>query len=237
VVNAIKAYHSIGGQMKIDTRCLTCDHTFPEGELKLNNGEWTCPKCHSPIIEKIFEPVTKRGPFKRNKHGLKGHSIYNLWKSIKGRIRNPIGKNKCYKNVTMCNEWWNDPVAFYNWAINNGYKKGLMMDRIDNSKGYSPDNCRFVSMHHQAHNRHRTNQHNKSPSKYIGVRNNHGRQQANITIKNKFITIGNFDTEFEAAMARDRYIIKNNIDAPLQVLSKSGHFIYDKVKVSYKEGL
>ena len=53
--------------MKIDTRCRSCGHEFPEGELRMNTeegaakGNWGCPKCKSPLIEKITE---NKPPFK-----------------------------------------------------------------------------------------------------------------------------------------------------------------------------
>jgi len=52
----------------------------------------------------------------------------------------------------MCDEWRNDFETFYNWAINNGYeyldderKNRLQIDRIDSSKGYYPENCRWIT--------------------------------------------------------------------------------------------
>lgn len=55
-------------------------------------------------------------------------------------------KNKSYKyygakGITVCDEWRKDCCNFYKWARANGYKESLQLNRIDNNKGYSPDNC------------------------------------------------------------------------------------------------
>ena len=52
----------------------------------------------------------------------------------------------------MCEEWDSFP-AFWEWAKNNGYSDGLTIDRIDNNKGYYPENCRWTTTHVQARNK------------------------------------------------------------------------------------
>lgn len=56
------------------------------------------------------------------------------------------------RGITVCDEWKNDKEAFCKWALSNGYKPGLTIDRIDNDKGYSPDNCRWVTTQEQSLN-------------------------------------------------------------------------------------
>lgn len=48
---------------------------------------------------------------------------------------------------------WSDYGAFLNWALANGYKSELTIDRIDNDKGYSPENCRWTTLKQQQQNR------------------------------------------------------------------------------------
>lgn len=55
----------------------------------------------------------------------------------------------------MCDEWRNDRQSFIDWCVSHGHSEGLQIDRIDNDKGYSPDNCRFVT---PAENQHNTSQ-------------------------------------------------------------------------------
>ncbi|WP_140398241.1 hypothetical protein [Blautia sp. An249] len=59
------------------------------------------------------------------------------------------------RGITVCNEWIGVDgfLNFSNWALSNGYYDGLTLDRIDNDKGYSPDNCRWVDKFVQANNK------------------------------------------------------------------------------------
>ena len=61
-------------------------------------------------------------------------------------------KNYGGRGITVCDEWKNDFNSFKLWALNNGYADSLTIDRIDNSKGYCPENCRWVSMKAQCNN-------------------------------------------------------------------------------------
>ncbi len=92
------------------------------------------------------------------KHGMWGKPIYNRWKHIKQRCYNP--KDAAYKNyggrgIKVCDEWLdkkNGFINFYNWAMNNGYRDDLTIDRINNDGNYEPNNCRWVTMKIQANN-------------------------------------------------------------------------------------
>lgn len=72
------------------------------------------------------------------------------------RCNNP--KHIAYKQygargISMCQEWLDSPQAFVDWALANGFSPELQIDRIDNSKGYSPDNCRWVTARENIRNR------------------------------------------------------------------------------------
>lgn len=91
-------------------------------------------------------------------HGLshKQGNLYSIWNTMRHRCFNP--KNNKYhlygaKGITICDEWANDFSAFYDWSINNGYKKGLTIDRINNQGNYCPTNCRWVNQQTQQRNR------------------------------------------------------------------------------------
>jgi hypothetical protein len=81
-------------------------------------------------------------------HGLSKHPLYKVFYGIRLRCYNPKAIN--YKNygkrgIKICDEWKNDFKTFYDFCIQNGWKKGLQIDRINNDENYEPGNCRFVT--------------------------------------------------------------------------------------------
>ena len=56
----------------------------------------------------------------------------------------------------MCDEWKNSYLKFKEFALKNGYKNNLLIDRKDNNKGYSPENCRFANVIESVNNRRNT---------------------------------------------------------------------------------
>lgn len=90
------------------------------------------------------------------KHGLRHHPLYTTWLNIKDRCNNP--NNTHYKNygkrgIKMCKNWSDDFKSFYDWAINNGYKEGLSIERLDVNKSYSPNNCSWIPFNEQERNK------------------------------------------------------------------------------------
>ncbi len=85
----------------------------------------------------------------RNKtHGLATHTLHSIWSTMKGRCYGEysIGyKHYGGRGITVCDEWKNDFMAFYNWCMANGWEKGLHIDRRENNGNYTPDNCRIVT--------------------------------------------------------------------------------------------
>lgn len=79
-------------------------------------------------------------------HGLSNTRIYSIWTGMRARCNSALNKTYCYyggRGISICSEWEN-PEKFYVWAVSHGYDENLEIDRLDNDKGYSPDNCRWV---------------------------------------------------------------------------------------------
>lgn len=78
-----------------------------------------------------------------------------IWHSMIGRCTNPERPqyhNYGGRGISVCERWSRSFESFYDWSIENDYEIGLSIDRIDNDKGYSPDNCRWVTMKEQNNN-------------------------------------------------------------------------------------
>ena len=121
----------------------------------LNENIFSSEENAKISIEKYYKDIPKN--YQRNK-------LNNVYWKMKERCYNP--KSLSYINygavgITMCDEWKNSYNEFKTWAENNGYKEDIMpngrnrltLDRIDNSKGYCPSNCRWVTKKEQQNNK------------------------------------------------------------------------------------
>ena len=88
--------------------------------------------------------------------------LNTIYSRMKDRCYNPKNiRYHCYggRGITICEEWLAPYYGYKNfkkWALSHGYRDDLSIDRIDVNKGYSPDNCRWLTNKEQSNNR-RTN--------------------------------------------------------------------------------
>ena len=121
-------------------RC-KCGKITSMARCSLESGHTTSCGC------KIFESHNAT-------HGMTKTRLHSIWSSMKNRCTNHYKKNKYVpRGITVCDEWKSDFMAFYIWAINNGYSDNLTIDRIDNNKNYCPENCRWISIAEQQSNK------------------------------------------------------------------------------------
>lgn len=81
--------------------------------------------------------------------------LYDVWYQMKKRCYRKENSNYKYygeRGITVCDEWKKDYKAFKSWAIANGYKEGLTLDRINSNGNYEPSNCRWATIEEQARN-------------------------------------------------------------------------------------
>jgi len=122
-------------------------HRSPNGKTKRTAMFLcSCGKVKRILITSVLQGLTKtcgKCPKKYN------HKFYSIYSAMISRCYNK--NNKSYKNyggrgIQVCDVWKNDHEQFFDWMEENNYSKGLQIDRIDNDQGYSPDNCRVVTL-------------------------------------------------------------------------------------------
>ena len=143
---------------------------------------------------------------------------------MKNRCYNP---NTCYyknygaRGIKVCDEWLGEDgyKNFEKWALKNGYKKELSLDRIDNNGDYSPNNCRWTTG--------RIQNINKRPSipntsGFVGVAKEScsNGYYGYVKMNNKVYYTGCSKDIVIAAIMRNNYIIDNNLDNELNDLSQ-----------------
>ena len=145
------------------------------------------------------------------------HPLYRVWEAMMSRCTNPNDSSyEGYgrRGIKVCDEWSDYPARFCKWAMKAGYRKGLTLDRVDNDKGYSPDNCAWVSNSDQLFNCKP-----KGKNRFVGVYK--AVERTNLwQVRVGKTTIGYAKSELRGVKLRDQYIINNKINAPLQFATK-----------------
>lgn len=96
---------------------------------------------------------------KINEFGLypnEHEKLFNVWRNMIRRCYD-IQSDRYYaygkRGIIVCDEWKNDFHCFVRFAVSNGWKDGLSIERIDCNGNYCPENCKFITMAEQARNK------------------------------------------------------------------------------------
>ena len=194
---------------------------------KYRYGLYECQYCGKHWRARPLNDLNSCGCQRINKtgitHGLTQHRFYKTWKGMVGRCNNP--KNSSYKNyggrgITVCEEWL-DVRNFIAWCeMTHPNIEDISLDRIDNDKGYSPENCRWANKLTQNINQRKRED---NTSGYVGIYWNKDSKKwdAKIGVNNKLVYIGKFPLIENAIEARNSYIIENELPHKLTSLVKS----------------
>lgn len=167
-------------------------------------------------IEGICVHCSSKNRF--TKHGGKSEKLYSIWQGIKQRCLNK--KNASYKNyglrgIQICDVWKENYASFRDWSLQNGYKEGLTIDRINNDGNYEPNNCRWTTQSVQMQNTRLI--HSTNTSGYRGVHYSKFANKWRALVQNekKSIHLGYFENAVDGAKAYNKYVIDNNLDHTL----------------------
>ena len=185
-------------------KCPVCKKDFKVLTASVKNGSSTkCRSCATIIIS--------------SKHNGCGTRLYNIWSNMKARCSNTkLTKwiNYGGRGISVCPEW-HDFSVFKKWADSNGYDESLSIDRIDNNGNYEPDNCRWTTSKIQNKNQRLMRKHNTSGYRGVSFDKSTGKFLSYVGIDGSLVNLGLFNEALDAAKVRDRYVIKNNLELPL----------------------
>lgn len=147
------------------------------------------------------------------KHSKAGSSLYKRYYAMLARCHLPDTEGYAKygaKGITVCDAWRNSFIEFSDWAEANGYSPELSIDRKDTRLGYTPDNCRWVSMSVQAINK-MPSIRNTSGCVGVSFHKGKGLWLGRLTIKGKRINVCQSTSLDEAITMYIQYLTDNNL--------------------------
>lgn len=189
----------------------TCGNEFKAECTNVKNGNTSSCGCYQK----------QRAKETKTTHNLHEHPLYAVWNSMLQRCNNTNQKSfKDYgaHNITV-DPNWKLFINFYR-DMKDSYLEGLSIDRIDVTKGYSIENCRWATKVTQAQNTRLLQINNTSGYRGVEFIKSSGRWRAGIQANKKKVGLGFYSTALEAAYAYNKYVIDNNLEHPLNILKE-----------------
>lgn len=151
-------------------RCTRCGHEFIKRGTEVRQAlkgtktwQCVCEQEERRAMAKQKAEAKRKAAEERNREADRQHllrvenrHLYFTWMGMKARCyRKTHPKYKHYgaRGIYVCDEWRNDFEAFCIWSLKHGYRRGLTIDRRDNDREYSPENCRWTTYVVQNNNR------------------------------------------------------------------------------------
>jgi hypothetical protein len=181
------------GRVKNTRDCLVCGRSFET----------------TPSSKRVYcsADCRKTVPNHRKTHGASKSRLYNIWSDMKARCNGTAGANasKYYseRSIAVAEAWAASFVEFRDWALSNGYKPTLEIDRIDNDGNYCPENCRWVNRGQQMANTRKRCDGLSSQFKGVSWCRVTGKWKVQMQRNGRKRYIGVFRDEIDAAVAYD----------------------------------
>ena len=140
----------------------------------------------------------------------RNHPLYRVYWGMRTRCYNPSSKDACiYGNLPVCDRWLEPRKGFWNFVADMGERpEGCTLDRKDNTKGYSPENCRWATTSGQTRNRRAYGEvKQKWVTRHSGTGNYQARWRHSET--RKLHCCGTFKTPHEAHLAACAHRLEN----------------------------
>lgn len=181
---------------RVNVQCI-CGNTKVVLLNSLRRGDTTSCGCY------LKEVITS--------HGDSHTRLYKIYKGMLNRCYLPsMSRYESYggRGIGVCAEWRSSYESFRAWALGKGYDDSLTIERIDVDGDYEPSNCEWIPSTLQARNKQTVK---NTSSRYIGVCHcrQTGKWLSYIKIDRVMKNLGRYDTELDAAIARDNYIVSN----------------------------
>lgn len=147
-----------------------------------NGGRWINCECGGAArqdISRSFAEAAQKDVMAQQREAERqarlrkdNRLLYFIWGTMKERCYNASNKKFKYygaRGIFVCDEWRDDFEVFCTWSLKHGYCRGLTIDRIDNDREYSPDNCRWTTYSVQNSNQRRGKRGAYKPRKHARV--------------------------------------------------------------------
>ena len=172
-----------------------------------------CGNEFKSVISSVKNNYIKSCGCLHTTHNLTNHRLYSIWNGMIQRCYNL--KEKSYKDygsrgIIVCNEWLD-----INNFINDMYptfEEGLTLDRQNPNGNYEKSNCRWANRNTQARNTQKLRKDNSSGYRGVSWHKRDLVWNVRISVDNKRISLGYFNTALDGALAYDNYIIKHNLE-------------------------